>query len=200
MPVHLPRTHRALCDPLVRTPLGHISKNHHKKNGGAHMESFHEYINEYRKQMEKGVISKAYKGLMGFILDLRTYLKNKYPDYFVSGSIYFGYMDMTYFSFYPKSLGDKKLKIAIVFIHESMRFEVWLAGYNKQVQSKYWKLFKESNWNKYHIVSTIKGADSILEFILVDNPDFSDLDILTKQIESATLKFIKDVENFLSKH
>jgi hypothetical protein len=70
---------------------------------------------------------------------------------------------------------------AIVFIHATFRFEVWLAGYNKQVQTKYWKLFKESGWNKYHIVSPAKGADSIIEHILVDNPDFSDLDILTNE-------------------
>ncbi len=164
------------------------------------MESFHEYINEYRKQLEKGAIQEAYKGLMEYIMSLRTHLKNKYPDYFVSGSIYHGYMDMTYFSFFPKSLKDRKLKIAIVFIHDPFRFEVWLAGNNKRVQSKYWKLFKESDWNKYHIVSTTKGVDSIVEYILVDNPDFSDLDTLTKQIERATLKFIKDVEGFLSEH
>lgn len=164
------------------------------------MESFHEYINEYRKQLEKGAIQEAYKGLMEYIMSLRTHLKNKYPDYFVSGSIYHGYMDMTYFSLFPKSLKDRKLKIAIVFIHDPFRFEVWLAGNNKRVQSKYWKLFKESDWNKYHIVSTTKGVDSIVEYILVDNPDFSDLDTLTKQIERATLKFIKDVEGFLSEH
>jgi hypothetical protein len=74
-----------------------------------------------------------------------------------------------------------------------------LGGYNKQAQSKYWKLFTKSNWNKYHIVSTIKGVDSIIEDVLVDKPDFSDLDTLTKQIEKGTLKFITDVENFLSK-
>ncbi|MBI5295327.1 MAG: hypothetical protein HY869_07610 [Chloroflexi bacterium] len=163
------------------------------------MESFHEHVAEYRKQIEKGFISKAYKGLMEYVLNLRTYFKNKYPDYFVSGSVYFGYMDMTYFSFYPQSLGQRKLKVAIVLIHESMRFEVWLAGYNKQVQSKYWKIFKESNWDKYHIVPTTKGADSILEYLLVDDPDFRDLDKLTKQIESGTMKFIADVEGFLSK-
>jgi hypothetical protein len=164
------------------------------------MESFHEYINEYRKQLEKGAIKEAYRGLMEYIMDLRTHFKNKYPDYFVSSSIYYGYMDMTYFSFFPKSLKDRNLKIAIVFLHDTFRFEVWLAGKNKQVQSKYWKLFKESDWNKYHIVSTTKGVDSIMENILVDNPDFSDLDTLTKQIERATLKFIKDVESFLAKH
>ncbi|DAC73111.1 MAG TPA: hypothetical protein DSN98_01515 [Thermoplasmata archaeon] len=163
------------------------------------MKPFHEYVDEYRKQMKKGDIKEAYKGLMKYIMDLRTYFKNKYPDYFVSGSIYYGYMDMTYFSFFPASLKRKKLKIAIVFCHDTFKFEVWLAGYNKTVQTKYWKLFKESDWKKYRIPSTTKGVDSIMENILVDNPDFSNLDTLTKQIECGTLEFIKDVDDFLSK-
>jgi hypothetical protein len=163
------------------------------------MESFHEYMDEYKKQLEKGAIKEAYKGLMEYIMDLRTHFKNKYPDYVVSG-IYYGYMDMTYFAFFPESLKTRNLKVAIVFIHDICRFEVWLAGVNKQVQQKYWKLFKESDWNKYHIVSTTKGVDSIIESILVDNPDFSDLDTLTNQIERETLVFIMDVEGFLSKH
>jgi hypothetical protein len=166
---------------------------------GSNMGSFHEYMHEYRKQLEKGAIQKAYKGLMEYIMDLRTHFKNKYPDYVVSG-IYYGYMDMTYFAFFPESLKTRNLKVAIVFIHDICRFEVWLAGVNKQVQQKYWKLFKESDWNKYHIVSTTKGVDSIIESILVDNPDFSDLDTLTNQIERETLVFIMDVEGFLSKH
>ena len=168
--------------------------------GELNMKSFHEYMNEYRKQMEKGVIKEAYKGLMEYIMVLRLHFKNKYPEYFISGSIYYGYMDMTYFSFTPESLKRRNLKIAIVFIHDTCRFEVWLGGYNKQVQSKYWKLFKESGWNKYHIVPTTKDVDSIIENMLVDNPDFSDLESLTKQIEKGTLEFIEDVESFLSKH
>ena len=140
------------------------------------MESFHEYMKEYRKQLGKGSIQKAYRGLMDYFMDLRTYFKNKYPDYVISGSIYYGYMDITYFSFFPKTLKQQNLKIAIVFLHEPFRFEAWLAGYNKQVQEKYWKLLKESGWNKYTIVSTIKGVDSIMEHVLVDHADFSDLE------------------------
>jgi hypothetical protein len=168
------------------------------KEGGMNMGSLHDYMDEYKRQLEKGAINKAYKGLMEYILSLRTYFGNKYPDYFISGTIYYGYMDMTYFSFFPESFKQRKLKIAIVFIHEAFRFEVWLAGYNKQVQLKYWKLLKESGWDKYHLVSTTKGADSIMEHVLVANPDFSDLDTLTNQIETETLKFIKDIESFLS--
>jgi hypothetical protein len=164
------------------------------------MGSLHEYMNEYRKQLEKGAIQKAYRGLMEYIMGLRTYFDSQYPDYSVSGGIYYGYMDMTYFAVIPKTLKQRRLKIAIVFLHESFRFEVWLAGNNKQVQAKYWKLFKESGWSKYRIVPTTKGVDSILEYRVADNPDFNDLGALTKQIESNTLEFISEVEGFLSQH
>ncbi len=162
------------------------------------MGSFQESMKEYKKQLEKGAIQRAYKGLMEYMMELRMHFKNKYPKHVVSGSIYFGYMDMTYFSFFPESLKDLGLKIAVVFIHEAYRFEVWLAGYNKQAQTKYWKLIKESGWDKYHLVPSTKGADSILESVLVDNPDFGDLEALTKQIERGTLKFIRDVEKQLT--
>jgi hypothetical protein len=155
-------------------------------------------MQEYKKQIEKGAIQKAYLGLMEYVSGLRTHFKNKYPQHAVSGNIYFGYMDMTYFSISPKSLKDRDLKIAIVFLHDAFRFEVWLSGKNKQVLAKYWELLKESGWDEYKIVKPGKGIDSILEYILVDDPDFSDLDALTAQIESETLAFIADVESFFS--
>jgi len=164
------------------------------------MKSFHEHFNEYKQQMEKGTIQKAYQGLMAYIMGLRTHLKKQYPEYFVSGGIYFGYMDMTYFSFMPASIKDRRLKVAIVFIHDTCRFEVWLGGYNKIVQEQYWQLLKNSGWDDYPIVPTIEGMDSIIEHTLVEDPDFSDLDALTNQIETRVIQFIRDVERFLSAH
>ena len=167
------------------------------KRRGSILATFYESIIEYRKQLEQGVIQTAYKGLMEYIMELRTHFQTKYPDYFVSGSIYYGYMDMTYFSFYPQSLQQRKLKVAIVFVHQAFRFEAWLAGSNKQVQQKYWKMIKESGWDKYHLVPSTQGVDSIVESVLVDHPDFGDLGTLTNQIESESLIFIKDIESFL---
>jgi hypothetical protein len=163
------------------------------------MEVLQNYVNEYRKQMEKGTIQKAYRGIMEFILELRTHFKNKYPDYIVSGNIYYGYLDMTYFSFFPQSLKERNLKIAIVFLHDTIRFEVWLAGYNKEVQTQYWQMFKKGNWNKYPLAQSVKGVDYIINHTLLDNPDFDDPLALTQQIEKETLKFINDIEEFLSK-
>jgi hypothetical protein len=58
----------------------------------------------------------------------------------------------------------------------------------------------EYNWNKYHLAPTVKGVDYILDYTLADNPDFNDLEALTKRIEKGTLNFINDIEDFLSKH
>jgi hypothetical protein len=155
---------------------------------------------EYKKQLEKGDIIKAYQGLMEYFRDLRSHFKNEYPEYSVPSNIYYGYMDMTYFSIIPESLKQHKLKIAIVFEYDTFRFEVWLSGMNRNIQAKYWELIKESDWNKYHMASNPRSVDYIIDCILVDKPDFSDLGALTKQIEMGTLKFIKDVEGFLSNH
>lgn len=161
------------------------------------MASFQEAMVEYRKQLDKGAIQQAYKGLMDYLLSLRTYFQTRYPAYFVSGSLYFGYLDMSYFSVIPESFKQRKLKVAVVFVHETFRFEVWLAAYNKQVQAQYWKRIKESGWDKYRLVPTTQGQDAILEHVLVETPDFSDLDALTQAIERGTLAFIREVEGFL---
>ena len=161
------------------------------------MESFHDAMMEYKTQMQLEVIPRAYLGLMGYLSALKSTLKTRHPEYHVSGSMYFGYMDMTYFSFFPDSLGSRNLKTGIVFIHETCQFEVWLFGVNKQVQSHYWKLIKDSGWSQYKLVETTKGEDAILTHVLVEEPNFEDLDGLTDQIEQGTLRFVRDVEVFL---
>jgi hypothetical protein len=165
----------------------------------SNMQPFQNYLNEYKKQLKKGAVKEAYKGLMQYFSNLRLHLKSKYPDYFLSGSIHFGQMDYTYFYFFPKTLKQQKLKIVIIFIHDTFTIQVMLAGYNKNAQAKYWKLFKENNWTKYPLTPTLKGVEYITEFTITDNPDFSNLNALTNQIETGTLTFIKDIENFLIK-
>lgn len=163
------------------------------------MRAFNDNIAEYRAQLEKGAVKEAYRGLMQYFDGLRLHLEQKYPDYFVSSQVHYVFMDYTYFYFFPKQLKQRKLKIALFFVHETFTVQAWLAGYNKTVQAKYWKLFKKTNWKGYRLPATTEGVDSILEYTLVDNADFSDLDALTAQIEKGLLKFIDDIEGFLSR-
>ncbi len=161
------------------------------------MESFQECVDEYRRQLKKGVIPHAYRGLMEYMMALRTHFAESYPAYSVSGSIYYGYMDMSYFAFSPPALRERRLKIAVVLVHDSCRFEAWLSASNKQVQAEYWQRFKRSSWNKYRVVPTTKGMDSIVESVLVSVPDFANLDALTAEIERGALRFAADIETFL---
>ena len=161
------------------------------------MGSFPELMSEYRVQLERGFIQVAYRRVNGVSSKLRSHFMNKYPEYSVSGSIYYGYMDMTYFSLVPRSLKDRNLKIVLVFVHDKFRFEVWLSAANRNVQAEYWKLLKESDWHQYHLASNPRAADYVIDHILINNPDFSDLAALTRRIEKGTLEFITDVEGFL---
>ena len=162
------------------------------------MRAFPELMDEYRVQIERGYIQEAYRGLMGYFRELRAHFSATYPDFSVPGSIYYGYMDMTYFSIVPEFLRRRKLKIAIVFVHDKFRFEVWLSGSNRGVQAEYWNLLKEGGWQKHDLSSNPRAEDYVTGHILDTNPDFRNLDALTVQIETGTLAFIRDVEGFLS--
>jgi hypothetical protein len=163
------------------------------------MKALNDVIAEYRRQLEKGTVKTAYQGLMKYFDSLRLELKNRQPDYFIS-DVHYGQMDYTYLYYFPKSLQHKKLKVVILFSHDTFRFEVLLAGYNREAQAKYWKLFKEKGFNRYHLSDDASEVDRFLSEVLVNQPNFGDLDALTSQIESGTLQFIDEVETFLAKN
>lgn len=162
------------------------------------MNSLNDSIHEYGKQVKKGDIKIAYQGLMTFIMRLRVHFKDKYPEYNVSGSIYQGYMDMTFFSLSPKIFKDRHLKIAVVYIHDKTIFEIWLTGRNNDIQTEYRNLFKKQSLNKYSISPDEKGVTSIIESVLVENPNFDNQTKLKNQIETGIESFINDIQSFLT--
>jgi hypothetical protein len=160
------------------------------------MDPLNSSVQEYKIQLNKGHIQKAYKGIMTFMSDLRTCLEGKYSDYSTS-ALYFGYMDMTYFAFTPLKLKEKKLKIAVVFLHEDCKFELWLAGSNRKVQAEYIESLGRKDTGKYALSQMKPGVDSIIESTIMEQPDFNDIDRLKKQIETKTLEFVQDMISIL---
>lgn len=162
------------------------------------VDSMNDLIREYTNQLNTGRIQEAYRGIMSFMSDLRTYLTERYPNY-VTGSLYFGYMDMTYFAFSPTALRDRKLKIAIVYLHKESRFEVWLGAINRKVQAEYIEFFRLKNIGQYKLSQVSPGVDSILESILSDRPDFDNPEELKKEIERKTIEFAESVTLMLNR-
>lgn len=161
------------------------------------MESLDKLLQEYRRQLKKGYIQKAYKVIMAFMSSLKSFLENIYPEYYTS-ALYFGYMDMTYFAFTPPEIKEKKLKIAIVYLHEEGRFEAWLSGNNRGIQAEYIEKLSRRNIGKYKLSELGPGIDFIIETTLVDQPNFDDLEKLKDQIEKGTTAFIDDMTLLLN--
>ena len=107
------------------------------------MKSLNELIEEYTQYLQQGEMQIAYKGILEFLGKLRAEFIKKHPDYDVS-SVYQGYMDMSYFSLSTKSLKDKGLKIAIVYLHEKGGFEVWLSARNRDIAKNYVSLLNSN--------------------------------------------------------
>jgi hypothetical protein len=121
-------------------------------------------------------------------------IAKQYPVGFKAGQIYKGRnKEVAFFTFTPLSLQKQKSKIAIVFSYQKNRFEIWLAGQNRQIQKKFWNLFKGSDWNKYHIPAKLTDGFSIVDHVLIANPNLNESERLKLHIESEAMNFINDM-------
>jgi hypothetical protein len=160
------------------------------------MESLNIEIKEYNLQLSQGHIQKAYRGILSFMSDLRSQLERKYPDYTLS-SLYVGYMDMSYFAFTPLDLKRKKLKVAIVYLHMENRFEVWLSGFNRQIQADVIEVLRTKDLKQFVLSEVGPGVDSIIAYPIIKRPNFNKPEQLKQQIEMNTLTFIIEMEQYL---
>lgn len=149
-------------------------------------------IREYTIQLRKGHIQRAYRGIVSFMAGLKASLEFTYPDC-LSSAMYFGYMDMTYFAFTPPTLKDRKLKIAIVYLHEECRFELWLAAANRKIQAEYIELLRHKDLRGYSLSQAAPGVDAIIATTITDQIDFDHPEELKRLIEESTMEFSENV-------
>jgi len=135
------------------------------------MKTLNKIIYEYTSHLKQGEIQIAYKGILEFLGKLRAEFIKDYPHYDVS-SIYQGYMDMSYFSLSTKSLKDKGLKIAIVYLHENGAFEVWLSARNRDIAFKYKTVISSKIFDNSDLFHDEHNQDAIVECVLISKPDF----------------------------
>ena len=158
------------------------------------MENLNKYVAVYKEQLDKEDILVAYNELVKFVMNLRTTFIKRLSDKYSFSGILHGYMDYTYFYYSNDFLKTKKLKLGLVLNHLEMRFEVWLLGNTKPIQKKYWELSKNTKWNNN---KNEMSEYSILEAILVEKPDFNNLDKLTEQIETKMIKASEEILDYL---
>lgn len=160
------------------------------------MAKLDEQVKRYTDELKKGYLQDAYRGIMGFIAGLKADMAEKHPEMTI-GALYQGYMDMTFFTFTPETLKRLRLKVAIVYLHEKNCFEAWLSGANRQVQSDFLDLLKEIDLAGYELSYAAPGVDSIISFVIADDPDFNDEEALRIRLEDETMRFMADMEKLV---
>lgn len=160
------------------------------------MDSLNDAIQAYTNLLRKGQIQKAYRGILGWMADLRGDLEENHPEDMIS-ALYTGTMDMTYFAMTPAALKGKGLKIAIVYLHQEGRFEVWLCGSNRRIQAEYLEKLGGKDLGSYALSQPGPGVDAIIANVLEEDPDFDHPEALKRQIEKRTLEFTQDVLSIL---
>lgn len=162
------------------------------------MKDFNKYVSLYKEALGEVYIQKAYAGLFKYMFTLKAHmLKSSLSDKFSFGNISPGYLDFTYFPFFSEEMRKCKLRFGIVLNHKEMRFELWLMGQNAEIQRKYWDLLKSTKWNEG---KTVMPKYSVLEAVLVDNPDFNNLSNLTGIIEEEVTKQALLILEYINNH
>jgi len=158
------------------------------------MKNFNDFVAIYKEQLEKGDIQIAYTGLVKFVMKLKSIFSKNLAHKYSFGNMLQGYMDYTYFYFSNDYLKNRKLKFGLVLNHQEMRFEIWLLGQTIDIQKKYWDLLKTTKWNKD---KTEMPQYSVLEAVLVVNPDFNVLDSLSQKIEGKLIQVSDEIIDLL---
>ena len=152
------------------------------------------YISVYKEQLAKGEIQKAYSFLLKYLMQLKADFEKSFLKGYSFGNVSPGYLDISYFPFFNGYLRDHKLRFGLVLVHSEMRFELWLLGQNKKIQAKYWERLKTSPWNR---ARKNMPKYSVLETILIENPDFDTVDQLTADIIKKAAAAAEEIEAYL---
>lgn len=150
------------------------------------MKLLNELIRTYTSTIKQGDVPLAYRSILEFMGRLRSrFMKSGYE---VSG-LYPGYMDMSYIAVNTSHLKEHGLKIAVVYLHATGHFEVWLSARNRVLTEQYATTFQALSG--FH---DNQNRDAIIERTLTSAPNFDEPEQLAELIEREVEQFIQDVE------
>jgi hypothetical protein len=162
------------------------------------MASLQQAIDRYTSLLADGELQRAYKGILSYMASLQTQLTERFPSC-AGGALYQGYMDMTYFALTPPELRERKLKIALVYLHVEHRFELWLAANNRALQAETAKVLSAVPLGEYRVTPPAPGVDAVIEKIVLAEPDFDQPERMTNILADAFASFSADMLTLIDK-
>lgn len=161
------------------------------------MENFNELMKDFKNQLDKGRIQKAYRYIFDLFTDLANEIKNNQNKSISTNSLYHGYLDMTYLPVVTDTLKVNGLKIAIVFNYHLFQFELWLSAVNRKKRNEILEIISKSKWNRYKTVEDNENTDAIIELKIKGIDEFGNKNRIVSIVAKETVTFINDIESFI---
>lgn len=155
-----------------------------------------EYLETYKSLLATTELQLGYQEFIKLFRFLRIELEKELPDFSFSGNIVENNMDFAYFQLTDKDLREKGVKIQVVFVHKSFRFEVWVSGYNRKIQCSYYNKLKNQHL-KYYLNDNPERIDYIFKAEIENNIELHSGDIVISKIKPVVLEMITFVKNHL---
>jgi len=152
---------------------------------------------DFRAQLAKGQIQKAYRYIFDIFADLGRELKAGGPPAVNTNALYHGYLDMTYLPVVTETLKNHGLKIAVVFNYSSFQFELWLSAVNRRRRLEVREKLKGSTWNRCEMAASDRNPDAIIEFKVRGISEFGDRNRIVASLAKETFAFIGEIEKFV---
>ena len=155
-------------------------------------ESLAACIEDYRRAVADGRLPRAYRGILAALTLFQSTWKSAHPADTV-GALYQGYMDMSFVAFAPAALAEKRLKISLVFLHESGTFSLWLAAGNRDIQKRVSETLRSLPLGKYSMSKLEPGVDAIIAYDLTTPYKFDESQALNATLVAAAEAFTRDM-------
>ena len=91
-------------------------------------------VESYTRAVFAGDLPRAYRAILSTLSSFKAAWEAAHPKDTV-GSLYQGYLDMSFISFASPALASERLKISLVYLHPQGCFSLWLAAGNRSIQA-----------------------------------------------------------------
>ena len=155
-------------------------------------ESLTACIEEYCRAVAGVRLPRAYRGILASLTLFQSAWKSAHPADTI-GALYQGYMDMSFVAFAPAVLAEKRLKISLVFLHDTGNFSLWLAAGNRDIQKRVSEALRRVPLGAYSLSTLEPGVDAIIAFDLPKPYAFDEPQTLNTALITAAEAFTRDM-------
>lgn len=154
--------------------------------------SLSDCVMQYCRAVALGEFPRAYRGIVSALQQFKSAWEHAHPGE-SAGSLYQGYLDMSFVAVAPANLAAKRLKISLVFLHDSGIFTLWLTAGNRAIQKRVSDSLARVPLKGYTLNTLEPGVDAIISRDLDQPYAFDEPDVLTRRLLSAVESFAEDM-------